>query len=108
MKAWRNACDSPSGSEVVVPENKVYHLKPITFSGPCKPNFRFKVCIYVCMYECSYVCMYIVSHYSHGGCLVWLKTHSFSKHSNMMIWKPIKQMKHTVVIERYKFESYDR
>nr|KAJ0217047.1 hypothetical protein LSAT_V11C300112330 [Lactuca sativa] len=43
MKAWRNACDSPSGSEVVVPENKVYHLKPITFSGPCKPNFRFKI-----------------------------------------------------------------
>ncbi|KAL7618729.1 hypothetical protein Lser_V15G03963 [Lactuca serriola] len=43
MKAWKNACDSPSGSEVVVPENKVYHLKPITFSGPCKPNFRFKI-----------------------------------------------------------------
>ncbi|KAL4561846.1 hypothetical protein LXL04_034027 [Taraxacum kok-saghyz] len=43
MKAWRNACDTFSGSEFVVPENKVYHLKPITFSGPCKPNLKFKI-----------------------------------------------------------------
>ncbi|KAI3510837.1 hypothetical protein L1887_17974 [Cichorium endivia] len=43
MEAWRIACDSSGEREFVVPENKVYHLKPITFSGPCKPNFKFKV-----------------------------------------------------------------
>ncbi|KVI00696.1 Glycoside hydrolase, family 28 [Cynara cardunculus var. scolymus] len=43
MEAWRNACNSSNGTEFVVPENKVYHLKPITFSGPCNPNLRVKV-----------------------------------------------------------------
>lgn len=43
MEAWRNACRSSSGTEFVVPKNKVYHLKPITFSGPCNPNFKVKV-----------------------------------------------------------------
>ncbi|KAK1413307.1 hypothetical protein QVD17_35079 [Tagetes erecta] len=43
LKAWRNACSSSSGSEFVVPKNKVYHLKPITFSGPCSPNFKVKI-----------------------------------------------------------------
>lgn len=43
MEAWRSACSSFEGTEFVVPMNKVYHLKPITFSGPCKPNLKVKV-----------------------------------------------------------------
>ncbi|XP_071720675.1 polygalacturonase QRT2-like isoform X2 [Rutidosis leptorrhynchoides] len=43
MEAWMNACNSSDISEFVVPRNKVYHLKPITFSGPCKSNVRVKV-----------------------------------------------------------------
>ncbi|XP_028799786.1 polygalacturonase-like isoform X2 [Neltuma alba] len=36
LKAWKEACSS--GSTLVVPEDKVYHLKPVKFSGPCQPN----------------------------------------------------------------------
>ncbi|KAI3683036.1 hypothetical protein L1987_83514 [Smallanthus sonchifolius] len=43
MEAWRNACSYSKGAEFVVPRNKVYHLKPITFSGPCNPNFNVKI-----------------------------------------------------------------
>ncbi|KAJ9558224.1 hypothetical protein OSB04_012838 [Centaurea solstitialis] len=43
MEAWRNACISSNGADFVVPEDKVYHLKPITFSGPCNPNLRVKI-----------------------------------------------------------------
>ncbi|XP_076920460.1 polygalacturonase QRT2-like [Bidens hawaiensis] len=43
MEAWRSACSSFEGTEFVVPMNKVYHLKPITFSGPCKPNLKVKI-----------------------------------------------------------------
>ncbi|XP_065634866.1 polygalacturonase-like [Quercus suber] len=42
MKAWKVACSS-ANSALVVPANKNYHLKPITFSGPCKPYFTMKV-----------------------------------------------------------------
>ena len=36
----------------VVPANKNYHLKPITFSGPCKPYFTMKVSlIHACIYR---------------------------------------------------------
>ncbi|KAM3733961.1 hypothetical protein ACB098_11G177200 [Castanea mollissima] len=41
-KAWKVACSS-ANSALVVPANKNYHLKPITFSGPCKPYFTMKV-----------------------------------------------------------------
>ncbi|KAK7271574.1 hypothetical protein RJT34_27596 [Clitoria ternatea] len=40
-KAWNEACFT--GGVLVVPENNVYHLKPITFSGPCQPNIAFRV-----------------------------------------------------------------
>ncbi|KAE9590458.1 putative polygalacturonase [Lupinus albus] len=40
-KAWNEACSI--GAILVVPEKRVYHLKPITFSGPCQPNTAFKV-----------------------------------------------------------------
>jgi hypothetical protein len=49
---WREACDSKN-SVLVVPRNRTYLLKPITFSGPCKSNFTLKVSlrsIYSCMY----------------------------------------------------------
>lgn len=41
-KAWNVACSS-EGAVLVVPKNRIYHLKPITFSGPCKSNLTFKV-----------------------------------------------------------------
>ncbi|XP_059440143.1 polygalacturonase-like [Corylus avellana] len=41
-KAWREACSSKD-SVLVVPQNRSYHLKPITFKGPCNSNFTFKV-----------------------------------------------------------------
>ncbi|XP_014499446.1 polygalacturonase isoform X1 [Vigna radiata var. radiata] len=40
-KAWNEACSS--GGVLVVPQAKIYHLKPITFSGPCQPNTAFRV-----------------------------------------------------------------
>lgn len=42
--AWDQACSE--GGALVVPENRVYHLKPIKFSGPCHPNTSFKVRYY--------------------------------------------------------------
>ncbi|WVZ04143.1 hypothetical protein V8G54_024949 [Vigna mungo] len=38
-KAWSEACSR--GSILVVPGNRIYRLKPITFSGPCRPNTAF-------------------------------------------------------------------
>ncbi|RDX78944.1 hypothetical protein CR513_40696, partial [Mucuna pruriens] len=38
-KAWNEACSR--GAILVVPENRIYRLKPITFSGPCQPNTAF-------------------------------------------------------------------
>ncbi|KAH1137418.1 hypothetical protein AAZX31_10G084100 [Glycine max] len=40
-KAWDEVCST--GGIVVVPEEKIFHLKPITFSGPCQPNIAFRV-----------------------------------------------------------------
>ncbi|XP_027343054.1 polygalacturonase [Abrus precatorius] len=40
-KAWNEACSK--GGVLVVPEKKVYHLKPIIFSGPCQPKTSFMV-----------------------------------------------------------------
>ncbi|XP_043691364.1 polygalacturonase isoform X2 [Telopea speciosissima] len=41
-KAWKVACSS-SPAVVVVPQNKNYLLKPITFSGPCKSDLTMMV-----------------------------------------------------------------
>ena len=41
-KAWKAACSSP-GSVLVVPKNKNYLLKPITFQGPCKSSITVQV-----------------------------------------------------------------
>ncbi|KAF8022325.1 hypothetical protein BT93_G2467 [Corymbia citriodora subsp. variegata] len=41
-KAWNVACSSER-AVLVVPKNRIYHLKPITFSGPCKSDLTFKV-----------------------------------------------------------------
>lgn len=38
-KAWNEACSK--GYVLVVPKNRIYRLKPITFSGPCQPNTAF-------------------------------------------------------------------
>ncbi|XP_061348243.1 polygalacturonase-like [Gastrolobium bilobum] len=40
-KAWNEACST--GGDLVVPESRVYHLKPIKFSGPCKKNTAFTI-----------------------------------------------------------------
>ncbi|CAL0326184.1 unnamed protein product [Lupinus luteus] len=40
-KAWDEACSR--GARLVVPRGSVYHLKPIKFSGPCKPHTAFRV-----------------------------------------------------------------
>ncbi|RWR72668.1 Polygalacturonase [Cinnamomum micranthum f. kanehirae] len=40
-KAWKEACSS--GSVFIVPENKNYLLKQITFSGPCKSDLQVKI-----------------------------------------------------------------
>ena len=48
------ACSSEN-SALVVPENRNYHLKPITFSGPCQPDFTMKVSfMHACIYNRNY------------------------------------------------------
>jgi hypothetical protein len=46
----------------VVPQNKSYHLKPVTFSGPCKSNFTFKVIWLRSLHACIYTSLYIHIH----------------------------------------------
>ncbi|CAN0917359.1 unnamed protein product [Linum grandiflorum] len=41
--AWKAACSSTGPTLFVVPKNKVYTLKPITFSGPCPANLILKI-----------------------------------------------------------------
>ncbi|KAL5543572.1 hypothetical protein UlMin_007356 [Ulmus minor] len=41
-KAWNRACSSKQGA-ILVPKNKVYHLKPITFSGPCQSDLTMLI-----------------------------------------------------------------
>ncbi|KAM5552354.1 polygalacturonase [Rosa sericea] len=43
--AWTKACSNSEGItvELVVPKNRNYHIKPITFSGPCKSQVTFKI-----------------------------------------------------------------
>ncbi|GLT37076.1 hypothetical protein SLA2020_114120 [Shorea laevis] len=42
-KAWKEACSSTETVLLVVPKNRDYVLKPITFSGPCRSNLAFKI-----------------------------------------------------------------
>ncbi|XP_021740975.1 polygalacturonase-like [Chenopodium quinoa] len=42
QKAWKEAC-SFSGAIFMVPSNKNYLLKPITFSGPCKSAITMQI-----------------------------------------------------------------
>ncbi|KAJ6408234.1 hypothetical protein OIU84_011530 [Salix udensis] len=41
-KAWKEACSSSEGANVVVP-HYTYRLKPITFQGPCKSKITLQV-----------------------------------------------------------------
>lgn len=43
MKAWDDFCSTEAGSVLLVPKNRTYHLKPITFSGPCKSELKMQV-----------------------------------------------------------------
>uniref|UniRef100_A0A6N2N5N7 Cellulose synthase n=1 Tax=Salix viminalis TaxID=40686 RepID=A0A6N2N5N7_SALVM len=40
--AWDEACSSPEGATIVVPQCN-YRLKPIIFQGPCKSNIAFLI-----------------------------------------------------------------
>ncbi|GKV27486.1 hypothetical protein SLEP1_g36658 [Rubroshorea leprosula] len=46
-RAWKEACSSTGTVLLVVPKNRDYVLKPITFSGPCRSNLAFKRCFNV-------------------------------------------------------------
>ncbi|XP_022953263.1 polygalacturonase QRT2-like [Cucurbita moschata] len=41
-EAWKEACSS-TNAIFLVPIDRTYHLKPITFSGPCNSPFAFKI-----------------------------------------------------------------
>lgn len=41
-KAWKEACSSSEGANIVVPQD-TYRLKPIIFQGPCKSNIKLQV-----------------------------------------------------------------
>ncbi|KAL5760456.1 hypothetical protein ACOSP7_018969 [Xanthoceras sorbifolium] len=42
-KAWQEACSSSNEAVLVVPNNRIYHLKPFRFSGPCKSSLTIKI-----------------------------------------------------------------
>ncbi|GMI74138.1 QUARTET 2 [Hibiscus trionum] len=42
-EAWEYACNSSQGAIIVVPKDKIYHLKPIDFSGPCNSPLILKI-----------------------------------------------------------------
>ncbi|KAG4178936.1 hypothetical protein ERO13_A10G075000v2 [Gossypium hirsutum] len=38
-KAWKATCNAPSRNPIlIIPATKIFLLKPVTFSGPCKPT----------------------------------------------------------------------
>ncbi|KAJ0039080.1 hypothetical protein Pint_23994 [Pistacia integerrima] len=43
LKAWKKACSSNVEAALVIPRNRIYHLKPVTFSGPCKSGLTMKI-----------------------------------------------------------------
>ncbi|XP_038972681.1 polygalacturonase-like [Phoenix dactylifera] len=42
-EAWKKACSSSTSAVLMVPENKRYLLKPVTFSGPCKSDVSLMI-----------------------------------------------------------------
>ncbi|KAJ8748788.1 hypothetical protein K2173_011343 [Erythroxylum novogranatense] len=42
-KAWNKGCSSSGDVVIIVPKNRMYTLKPVTFSGPCKSRIIFKI-----------------------------------------------------------------
>ncbi|KAL3537443.1 hypothetical protein ACH5RR_000809 [Cinchona calisaya] len=42
IKAWKKAC-STKQSIFMVPARKVYHLKPVTFEGPCQSGITMRI-----------------------------------------------------------------
>ncbi|GMJ01440.1 QUARTET 2 [Hibiscus trionum] len=42
-EAWEFACNTSQGAVMVVPRNKIYHLKPVDFSGPCNSPLTLKI-----------------------------------------------------------------
>ncbi|KAI3846206.1 hypothetical protein MKX03_006890 [Papaver bracteatum] len=43
LKAWKEACSSKHNINLVIPEKKLYLLKPATFLGPCKSNITIEI-----------------------------------------------------------------
>ncbi|PKA61346.1 Polygalacturonase [Apostasia shenzhenica] len=43
MEAWKEACSSGVPALYLVPDRRIYLLKPITFNGPCKSNITVKI-----------------------------------------------------------------
>ncbi|XP_048129473.1 probable polygalacturonase At3g15720 [Rhodamnia argentea] len=42
LEAWRATCESPSKLSILdVPAKKTFLLKPVTFSGPCQPDYVY-------------------------------------------------------------------
>ncbi|KAK2637046.1 hypothetical protein Ddye_031838 [Dipteronia dyeriana] len=42
-RAWQEACSSSNEAVLVVPKNKMYLLKPLRLSGPCKSSLTMKI-----------------------------------------------------------------
>lgn len=40
--AWKVACSSEK-AVLLVPINRIYHLKPVTFAGPCNSGLTMRV-----------------------------------------------------------------
>ncbi|KAH7570651.1 hypothetical protein JRO89_XS05G0151100 [Xanthoceras sorbifolium] len=53
-KAWQEACSSSNEAVLVVPNNRIYHLKPFRFSGPCKSSLTIKVSFRACIFYISF------------------------------------------------------
>lgn len=43
QKAWKEACSSHRPTTLLVPRMRVYHLKPISFEGPCKSQVNINL-----------------------------------------------------------------
>ncbi|KDP43482.1 hypothetical protein JCGZ_16769 [Jatropha curcas] len=42
-KAWEEACSSTQSAVLIVPKDKTYNLKRVTFSGPCNSDIKFMI-----------------------------------------------------------------
>ncbi|KAK6151296.1 hypothetical protein DH2020_013931 [Rehmannia glutinosa] len=43
QNAWKEACSSLGDVDFVVPQSKIYLLKPLRFSGPCKSHITMEI-----------------------------------------------------------------